>query len=195
VPFTTTANIGLRKADPNDFYDVEEIANFNADILDAAIGPDGGGAGGVTICTSTTRPTTPVPGQKIFETDTFREWLYTNTWRQTSGPRKPVVLTYQATMISDCSLGTLFRATLTGDAQIGVPTNAVDGMDGVWELTASGGARNGTFASGVGGFVFGGDITGVTAIGSGLTDIVGAKYHQPTQRWRVVSYAKGYPVS
>lgn len=194
MPFTTTANIGLRKADPNDFYDVQEIANYNADILDAAIGPDGGGAG-VTICTSATRPTTPVPGQKIFETDTRREYLYTNRWIQTSGPRLPIQLTYQATMISDCSLGSLFRATMTGDAQIGVPTNAVDGLDAVWELTASGGARIPTFVAGVGGFVFGGDITGVTAIASGLTDIVGAKYHAPTQRWRVVSYAKGYPVS
>lgn len=194
MAFTTTTNLGLRKPDPNDFYDVETIHNYNQDILDAAIGGSGGSAG-VTICTSSTRPGSPVPGMKIYETDTHREYIYTTDWYQTSGPRLPIQLTYSSTMISDCLLGTLFRATMTGDAQIGVPTNAVDGMDGVWELTASGGARTPTFVTGAGGFVFGADITGVTAIASGLTDIVGAKYHGPTQRWRVVSYAKGYPVS
>jgi len=65
----------------------------------------------------------------------------------------------------------------------------------VWEITASGGARTLTLATGVGGFVFGSDITGLTAITSGLTDIIGGKYHGPTQRWRVVSYSKGFPVS
>jgi hypothetical protein len=194
MAFTTTTNLGLRKADPNDFYDVQGIANFNADILDAAIGP-GGGAAGVTICTSTTRPTSPVPGLKIYETDTRREYIYTTTWRQVSGPKLPVVLTYQATLVSDCLLGQLFRATLTGDAQLGVPSNPVDGMDAVWEITASGGARTLSVAAGVGGFVFGTDIPSLSAIGSGLTDVIGAKYHLPTQRWRVVSYAKGYPVS
>lgn len=194
MAFTTTTNLGLRKPDPNDFYDVTAINNFNADILDAAVGGSGS-SGGTIICTSTTRPSSPVPGMTIFETDTRRGYVYTTTWRQTSGPRLPVQLTYSATMISDCLLGTLFRATMTGDAQIGVPTNPVDGMDAVWELTASGGARTPTFVSGVGGFVFGADITGVSAIASGLTDIVGAKYHGSTQRWRIVSYAKGYPVS
>lgn len=194
MAFTTTPNLGLRKADPNDFYDVQAIANFNADVLDGAIGP-GGGASGTVICTSTTRPTTPVPGMRIYETDTQRSWVYTTTWRQVGGPKFPVQLTYQATMVSDCLLGQLFRATLTGDAQLGVPTNPVDGMDAVWEVTASGGARTLSLAAGVGGFVFGTDIPGLTAIGSGLTDVIGAKYHLATQRWRVLSYAKGYPVS
>lgn len=194
MAFTTTTNLGLRKPDPNDFYDVTAIANFNSDLLDAAIGPSGGSTGTI-ICTSTTRPSTPVPGMRIYETDTQRSWVYTTTWRQTGGPKSPVTLTYQATMVSDCLLGTLFRATLTGDAQIGVPTNPVDGMDAVWEITASGGARTLTLATGAGGFVFGTDITALTAIASGLTDVIGAKYHGATQRWRVLSYAKGYPVS
>lgn len=193
MPFTTTANLGLRKADPNDFYDITEVENFNLDVLDQAIG--GTGSGGVTICTSTTRPITPVPGMKIYETDTRREYIYVSDWVQTSGPRAPVQLTYQATMVSNCALGSVFRATITNNAQIGVPTNPVDGMDAVWEITASGGGWLITLAAGVGGFVFGSDVTGTTVTPSGLTDVIGAKFHQPTQRWRVVSYAKGYPVS
>lgn len=193
MAFTTTPNLGLRKADPNDFYDVEGIANFNADVLDAAVG--GGGSSGTIICTSTTRPAVPVPGMKIYETNTQRSWVYTTTWRQVGGPKLPIQLTYSATMISDCLLGQLFRATLTGDAQLGVPTNPVDGMDVVWEMTASGGARNLTLASGAGGFVFGSDITALSSIASGLTDVIGGKYHGATQRWRVLSYSKGYPVA
>lgn len=37
------------------------------------------GSVGTTLCTSTTRPTSPFTGQQIYETDTGLTWVYTGT--------------------------------------------------------------------------------------------------------------------
>lgn len=64
MPPTLTTRLELEKPDPDDLYDVA-IWNNNMDKLDADIG-------GLTVCTSSTRPSTPSVGQLIFETDTRR---------------------------------------------------------------------------------------------------------------------------
>lgn len=48
----------------------------NMDIIDAHPG--------ILVCTSTTRPATPWPGQVIFETDTGELFLFNLTWRKVS---------------------------------------------------------------------------------------------------------------
>lgn len=58
--FTTRLGLTL-PVEATEFYDVD-IVNANNTALDAAVG--------ATICTSGTRPSTPYPGQIIYETDT-----------------------------------------------------------------------------------------------------------------------------
>lgn len=58
---TPTTRLALLKPAPADLYDVA-IDNGNMDILDRV--------GGLTFCTSTTRPASPFPGMEIYETDT-----------------------------------------------------------------------------------------------------------------------------
>jgi hypothetical protein len=68
----------------------------------------------------------------------------------------------------------------------------VDGQRVVWEITASGGQRQLALATGAGGFVFGNDVTGLTATSAGTTDYLGAIYNMAVNRWRVVAYTKGF---
>lgn len=63
MAYSETTRYDLRKPDPNDLYDVG-IANFNMDALDKV--------GGITRVTSSTRPSTPLADQAIYETDTGR---------------------------------------------------------------------------------------------------------------------------
>lgn len=58
---TPTSRLELLKPDPADLYDIG-IHNGNMDILDRV--------GGLTFCTSSTRPASPFPGMEIYETDT-----------------------------------------------------------------------------------------------------------------------------
>ena len=104
----------------------------------------------------------------------------------------PVDLVYAATIVTDASRGTHFRCVLTGDTILGVPTNPTDGQLVMWELTASGAARTPTLSTAVGGFAFGTDITALTAIASGTTDFIGARYRASVNKWRVLAVAKGY---
>ncbi|SDH19145.1 hypothetical protein SAMN05421505_112116 [Sinosporangium album] len=47
--------------------------------------PSGSSAGGVTVCTFSTRPAAPVTGQQIYETDTYRTLVWTGSaWVATS---------------------------------------------------------------------------------------------------------------
>lgn len=68
---TTTSRLGLTKPDSTDLVDID-VLNANANKLDAAAGS--------TVCTSTTRPPAPYSGQKIFETDTKKEYVYAGGW-------------------------------------------------------------------------------------------------------------------
>lgn len=105
----------------------------------------------------------------------------------------PVAVTYAASIALNAALGKTYRVTMTGDATFTAPTNAVDGMAITLELTASGGARTPTFSTGsAGSFKFGSDITAITAVASGTTDIIGLRYSSSAQRWWIVAYVKGF---
>ncbi|WP_281155174.1 hypothetical protein [Streptomyces sp. HYC2] len=103
-----------------------------------------------------------------------------------------VPLTDAATITTDASRGSHFKVSLAGNRTLAAPTNPLDGQRAIWEVTASGAARTLTLASGAGGFVFGSDITALTATASGKTDFIGAVYSAAANVWRVVAYAKGY---
>lgn len=76
---TLTTRLLLSKPAPTDLYNVG-IPNANMDIIDRI--------GGVTICTSTTRPNTPFPGMTIYETDTAMQRVWVpgspGSWAQIS---------------------------------------------------------------------------------------------------------------
>lgn len=112
-------------------------------------------------------------------------------------PYPPVDLLDAATVATDAALGTHFRLVTAGNRTLGVPTNPTSGQVVLWEITASGAARTLTLATGTGGFVFGTDITAISATSTGLTDYIQAVYDERaasnTGRWRVISYVKGFP--
>lgn len=103
----------------------------------------------------------------------------------------PVALVEAATVATNALLGNRFRVTLTADRTLGAPTSPTDGQAATWEVTASGADRTLTLASGAGGFKFGTDITALTAIVSGTTDLVGTVYNATANRWWIVAYLKG----
>lgn len=128
---------------------------------------------------------------------------YDTTWADATGgsggvkPFPPVGLTDGTTVNTDASLGTHFRLAMGGNRTLAAPSNPTSGQTVLWELTASGGARTISLATGTGAFVFGTDITAVSATASGLTDYLQCIYDERaasnTGRWRVLSYVKGYP--
>lgn len=67
---TNTTKLGLIKPDFVDVVDITDL-NTNADDIDAAVG--------FTICTSSTRPSTPWAGQPIFETDTLTPYIWSGS--------------------------------------------------------------------------------------------------------------------
>lgn len=73
---TNTTRLGLIKPDYVDVVDIADL-NSNADDIDAAVG--------YTICTSTTRPSTPWTGQAIFETDTLTPYVWDGSAWQVAG--------------------------------------------------------------------------------------------------------------
>jgi hypothetical protein len=110
---STTARLGLTLPDPADTVDVTQL-NADFTTIDNTVG--------FTPCTSTTRPSTPVAGQAIYETDTHNTYLWDAgpaIWRPLPG-----VTTVFAVGNSGTSL-TLNRAnggaqtvTLTGNCTI-----------------------------------------------------------------------------
>lgn len=104
-----------------------------------------------------------------------------------------IALADVVTVSLDAATGKIFKLTATGDRTIGVPTGAVDGRGIVIAHTASGLDRTLALTTGVAGsFKFGSDITALTATTAGTTDYIGAIYDLTADRWRVVSYVKGY---
>ena len=120
-------------------------------------------------------------------------WLG-NPQQNATTPPPPVVaqLADSSVITTDARQANLFRVSLAGNRTLAAPTNPVDGQRIVWEITASGGQRQLALATGAGGFVFGRDIAGLTAIAAGTTDYLGAIYNIATNRWRVVAYTKGF---
>lgn len=105
---------------------------------------------------------------------------------------KGVILTDGATPALDASLGNIFRLETSGNRTIAPPTNPKPNQFIVIQHVAIGGARTLSLNTGTGGFAFGSDITALTATGSDLTDYIGCLYDAVDNKWRVISYVKGY---
>lgn len=112
-------------------------------------------------------------------------------WQSNPTPA-PVTLTDGATVSLDASAGKVFKLSAAGDRTILTPTNAVDGRGIVIAHTASGAGRTLALTTGAGGFIFGSDITALSQTVSGKTDYIGAIYDVTADRWRIVSYVKGF---
>lgn len=113
-------------------------------------------------------------------------------WQANPTP-PPVTLVDGANVSLDAAAGKVFKLTAAGNRTIDSPTNAVDGRGIIIAHTASGADRTLALATGSNGaFIFGTDITALSATTSGLTDYIGAIYDGTAQRWRVVSYVKGF---
>jgi hypothetical protein len=102
------------------------------------------------------------------------------------------VLSDGATPALDASLGDIFTLTTTTNPTIAVPTNPANGQTIIIAVTASGSNRTLSLNTGAGGFHFGSDVTGLSAIVSGKTDYIGAIYNSVTSFWNVVGYIKGF---
>ena len=68
-----TPRLGLIKPTPDEMVDIQAQINANSDKLDVQAG--------AFVCTSTTRPSAPYPGQIIYETDTGLKLMWDgSTW-------------------------------------------------------------------------------------------------------------------
>jgi hypothetical protein len=107
------------------------------------------------------------------------------------GTPAPVTLTYAATIATDASLSNTFRVTLAGNPLLGNPTNPTDGQVTTWEITQDGtGSR--TLALDTK-FKFGTDLTSVVlSTAAGATDILAVKYNLAADKYRVVSFIRGF---
>jgi hypothetical protein len=105
--------------------------------------------------------------------------------------KAPVTLTDAATIATNAALASTFRVTLGGNRTLGNPTNPTDGQLVRWEITQDAtGGRTLTLDSK---FVLGSDLTAIAlSSAAGKTDVLGAVYHQASDRWRVVALAKGF---
>jgi len=105
-----------------------------------------------------------------------------------------VVLTDQATITTDASLGTAFTVTLSGNRTLGAPSNPTTGQRCIWRLLQDGtGTRTITLASGAGGFRYGTDITGITlSTAANKADYIAAYYNSTADRWDVIGFIKGF---
>lgn len=75
---TLTSRLKMIKQAGSDFWSINTL-NGNLDIVDGAVG--------VTLCTSTTRPSTPFTGQQIFETDTTLSYIWSGSvWSRIVNP-------------------------------------------------------------------------------------------------------------
>jgi hypothetical protein len=105
----------------------------------------------------------------------------------------PVTLTDGATVSLDAAAGKVFKLSAAGNRTILAPTNATDGRGIIIAHTASAADRTLALTTGsAGAFIFGTDLTALTATTSGKTDYIGAIYDGTADRWRVISYVKGF---
>jgi hypothetical protein len=105
-----------------------------------------------------------------------------------------ITLTDAATIATDASLGNRFRVTLGGNRTLGAPINPVADQQSIWEFVQDGaGSRTITLDSGVGGFAFGTDITGITlTTTASKRDFMTAVYNATLNRWLVIGFVRGY---
>lgn len=134
---TTTSKLGLFKPDPDpvtgDDVDVDDI-NDNSDKIDAAAG--------LTICTSSTRPSSPWDGQPIYETDTNRvmHWVE-GAWFNPALCSYPVGAIYQSTVSTS-------PATLFGGTWAALTDRFLIGASATYPAGTTGGAATKTLATG-----------------------------------------------
>lgn len=85
---------------------------------------------------------------------------------------------------------TLGAASVT----INAPTNPTDGQSVVYEIKQDAtGNRAVAWSTGTGGFQFGTDVTATTlSTGAGAIDLVGTRYNAASNKWRIVSFLKGF---
>jgi hypothetical protein len=85
---------------------------------------------------------------------------------------------------------TLGAASVT----INAPTNPTDGQSVVYEIKQDAtGNRAVSWSTGAGGFQFGTDVTATTlSTGAGAIDLVGTRYNAASNKWRIVSFLKGF---
>lgn len=124
---TTTTNLGLVKPDPQELYDIA-VHNGNSDKIDVAYG--------VTFCTSSTRPSTPVVKQHIFETDTTRGYGWNGTsWVQLYTLEPPTIPEPPDTIVSNVQTVLSYTLVLSDKSKavemnnaaantVNIPTNA-----------------------------------------------------------------------
>lgn len=99
-----------------------------------------------------------------------------------------VALTDATTIATDASSGKHFRVTVTADRTLGVPTNATDGMNRIWEITASTADRSLTLAMGTAGsFELTTGITSPITITNSKTLFLGAIFNSSRSRWTVIA--------
>ena len=106
---SSTVRLGLRKPAPSDAVDVTADLSNNFEAIDGAVG--------IGVCTSSTRPSAPYPGQQIRETDTGLSWY----WDTTGSPawvlmNRNIIMVTSTTRPSGPSLfsGLLIYETDTG---------------------------------------------------------------------------------
>ena len=116
----------------------------------------------------------------------------TGTSQATRVTTSSVTLTDGASVSLDASLGSVFKLSAVGNRTISAPTNGIEGQRIIIKHYASGADRTLSLATGVNGFYFGTDITGLTATTNGKSDYIGCIYDATAQKWYVVAYVKGY---
>jgi hypothetical protein len=103
-----------------------------------------------------------------------------------------IPLTDAALVEIDASRGNVFALVAAGSRLIDKPTHASAEQRLIIRHTASGADRTLSLTTGLGGFRFGSDVTGLSATISGKTDYIGAIYNATDGVWDVVAVAKGY---
>ena len=103
-----------------------------------------------------------------------------------------VALSYAATLNTDASSGDIFDVTLTGNATLANPTNAVDGKTIRWRITQDAtGGRTVTLGNK---FVIPSSATSPLPFSTAAnkTDVLAATYHAGRDKWDVVAFVMGY---
>lgn len=105
---TFTTRLGLRKPTGGENVNVTTDISANYDLIDIAVG--------TTICTSSTRPSSPFSGQSIWETDTKRFLIFSGSqWIHHSIPvvtaTSQILNPYEGQIVYNKTDGLLYRRT------------------------------------------------------------------------------------
>ena len=121
-----TPRLGLIKPTPDEMVDIQAQINANSDMLDVQAG--------AFVCTSTTRPSAPYPGQIIYETDTnlFLIWRISQIW----GPLGDQLYS-RSIDYGNNNVLTTFNPTSNGDARVvhKVKLPTPKNLDTIFELS------------------------------------------------------------